>query len=78
MHGLQASKAIKALGIASKHVDLWNILTLHTCFLMKYNSMGINRVLYSLEKETQESYGYSPKLLFVKSNKLDYILGTSL
>ena len=28
---------------------LWNILTLHMCFLMKYNPMGINRGLCSLE-----------------------------
>ena len=29
---------------------LWNILTFHTCFLMKYNPIGINRDLCSLEK----------------------------
>ena len=29
---------------------LWNILTLHMYILMKHNSMGINRGLYSLEK----------------------------
>ena len=29
---------------------LWNILTLHMYLLMKHNSMGINRGLYSLEK----------------------------
>ena len=27
---------------------LWNILTLYTCLLIKYNPMGINRGLYSL------------------------------
>ena len=29
---------------------LWNILTLYTCLLMKYNLMSINRGLCSLEK----------------------------
>ena len=29
---------------------LWNILTLHTCSLMKYKPMGITRGLCSLEK----------------------------
>ena len=28
---------------------LWNILTLHTCLLIEYNPMGINRGLCSLE-----------------------------
>ena len=28
---------------------LWNILTIHTCLLMKYNPMGINKGLCSLE-----------------------------
>ena len=35
--------------------DLWNILTLHTCLLMKYNPMGINRDLCSLEKITNST-----------------------
>ena len=60
-------------------------------YLLKgYNSIGINRGLYSLEKKKdylskivslkkhKKSYGYSLKLLFVEPNKLDYILGTSL
>ena len=62
-------------------------------YLLKgYNSIGINRSLYSLEKKKKKdylskivslkkhkkSYGYSLKLLFVEPNKLSYILGTSL
>ena len=30
---------------------LWNILTLHTCLLMKYNLMGINRGLCSQNRK---------------------------
>ena len=61
-------------------------------YLLKgYNSIGINRSLYSLEKKKKDylskivslkkhkkSYGYPLKLLFVEPNKLGYILGTSL
>ena len=32
-------------------IVLWNTLTLHTCLLMKYNHMGINRDLCSFEKK---------------------------
>ena len=50
-------------------------LTLYMCLFMKHNSMGINRSLCSLEKQTpwekhKKSYGYSPKLLSVEHNIL--------
>ena len=59
-------------------------------YLLKgYNHLGINSGLYSLDnyffsskklvsKKHKKSYGYSPKLLFVESDKLGCILGTNL
>ena len=54
---------------------LWNILTLHTCLLMKYNPIDINRGLCSLKnpvvrEKHKKSYGYSLELLFAELNNL--------
>ena len=57
--------------------------------LKGYNHLDINSGLYSLDdyffppkklvsNKHNKSCGYSPKLLFVEPNKLDYILRTSL
>ena len=43
---------------------LWNILTLHTCLLIKYNPIDINR------EKHKKSYGYSLELLSVESKNL--------
>ena len=56
---------------------------------MGYNHLGINSGLYSLDnyffsskklvsRKHKNACGYSPKLLFVKPNKLGCILETSL
>ena len=52
-------------------IVLWNILTLHTCLLMKHNPMSINRGLCSPENsEHKKSCGHSPELLSVEPNIL--------
>ena len=55
----ESSKMFQALWMV-----LWKILTLHTCLLMKYNPMGINR------EKHKKFYGYSPELLSVEPNNL--------
>ena len=55
---------------------LWNILTLHTCLLMKYNPMGIYRGLCSLE--TQEILWSFSKIAICRTQHLISILGTNL
>ena len=68
---------------------LWKILTLHTCLLMEYNPMGINRGLCSLEipvlslqklvwKETQEILWVLSKIVTCKTQQLGCILWTNL
>ena len=54
------------------------------CLLKGHNPLGINSSLHSFGNlfstsflsyflETQETYGFSPKLLFIESNKLGCI-----
>ena len=68
---------------------LWNIFTLHTCLLMEYNPMGINRGLCSLEipilslqklvwKETQEILWVLSKIVICKTQQLGCMLKTNL
>ena len=55
---------------------LWNILILYTCLLMKYNPMGINRGLCSLE--TQEILWSFSRIVICKTQHLCCILETNL
>ena len=55
---------------------LWNILILHTCLLLKYNPMGINRGLCSLE--TQEILWSFSRIVICKTQHLCCILETNL
>ena len=55
---------------------LWNILILHTCLLMKYNPMVINRGLCSLE--TQEILWSFSRIVICKTQHLCCILETNL
>ena len=52
---------------------LWNILTLHTCLLMKHNPMGINRGLRSLEI----LWSFS-RIAICRTQHLGCIIGTNL
>ena len=68
---------------------LWKILTLHTCLLMEYNPMGINRGICSLEipilslqklvrKETQEILWVLSRIVICRTQQLSCILWTNL
>ena len=68
---------------------LRNISTLHTCLLMKYNPMGINSSLCSLDKifslpkklvrkETQNILWSFSKIVIYRTQQFSCILGTSL
>ena len=59
------------------------------CLLKGHNPLGINSGSYSFDNffptsflssflEVKETYGSSPKLLFVEPNKLSYILRPNL
>ena len=68
---LKSLKRLQALWMV-----LWNILTLHTCLLMKHNPMGINRGLCLLE--IQEILWFFSKIAICRTQYLDCILGTNL
>ena len=68
---------------------LCKILTLHTCLLMEYNPIGINRGLCSLEipilslqklvrKETQEILWVLSRIVICRTQQLGCILWTNL
>ena len=68
---------------------LCKILTLHTCLLMEYNPIGINRGLCSLEipifslqklvrEETQEILWVLSRIVICRTQQLSCILWTNL
>ena len=67
-------------------IDLKYAYWIKRCLLKGHNLLDINSDLYSFSnffsfiflRNTKKTYGSSPNLLFVKPNKLNYILGTNL
>ena len=69
-HYLESLKRFQALWTV-----LWNILTLHTYLLMKYNPMGISRGLW---RETQEILWLFSRIAIYRTQQLGCILRTNL